>query len=123
MPKYITLKHLTDNDACSSQARLFKRLFGDRVEVTLETMDKYGSKFDVGWAVQNLLDKPAYDEYDKVQQPAYDEYDKVKQSAYDKYKKVKQSAYDEYWKVKQSAWDKYKKVKQSAFVQAYISME
>ncbi len=61
-----------------------------------------------------LLTKPAWAEYEKVEQPARAEYEKVEQAARAEYEKVEQAARAEYEKVKQAARAEYEKVEQAA---------
>ena len=130
----ITLSQLETLNACLGQRKVFKELFGNSVEITLDLAEKYFDKFDSDWAANNLL-KPeylneylkimdsAYAEYRKIRNPAYTEYEKIRDSAYTEYLKIRDSAYAEYRKIADSAYAEYRKNKAKAFVELYIQQE
>lgn len=51
----ITLEMLENRDACYGQQKLFRELFGDRVEVTPELCVKHAKDFEWRWACEELL--------------------------------------------------------------------
>ena len=68
--KTITLQQLIDKDACDYQVELFKKTFGDSVEVTRELAIKYAKDFAFDWAADNLLDAPTRKIYKKTRDTA-----------------------------------------------------
>lgn len=58
--RVLTLKQLEKAGACEEQKDLFKRLFGESVEITLETVEKYGKRFRIDWAAHMLLSYGAW---------------------------------------------------------------
>ena len=71
---------------------------------------------------EGLLSKPAWAEYEKVQQAAWAEYQKVTQAAWAEYQKVWQPALAEYEKVQQPASAEYLKVQQAALAE-YLKVQ
>jgi len=61
----ITAKLLVSMGACHEQVKLFRKLFGTSVKVTLKGCVKAASQFDFDWAACNLLSAPAEAEYRK----------------------------------------------------------
>jgi hypothetical protein len=134
MPK-ITLSQLESLNACRDQRKVFKELFGNNVEITIDLAEEYFDKFDVDWAANNLL-KPEYlNEYQKIKNSALDEYYKISNYAYAEYLKIVDSAYNtEYLKIRysalheynnivDSAYAEYQKNKAKVFVELYIRQE
>ena len=66
---------------------------------------------------EQLLTKPAWAEYEKIEQPALAEYGKIKQPAWAEYEKIEQPAWAEYGKIKQTAWAEYEKIEQPALAE------
>ena len=50
MKAVITLQNLVDKGACSLMVRRFKKLFGDRVVVTIKKAKEHSWDFRMGWA-------------------------------------------------------------------------
>jgi hypothetical protein len=94
----ITAKLLVSMGACHEQVKLFRKLFGTSVKVTLKGCVKAASQFDFNWAAKNLLSAPAYAEYQRVRAPAYAECQRVTDAAYAEYQRVRDAAYAEYQK-------------------------
>ena len=69
--KLETLKKLR---ACSAQLILFKKLFGNEVEVTEELCIKYASDFEWYWAAEYLLPAPLYKQYEEATAPYLKQY-------------------------------------------------
>ena len=94
----ITLKMLTDNDACASQVRLFKRRYGKSVRVTQKGCLAVAQVFSWGWAGRYLLSAPAskaYNEAIAAASKAYDEARAQASKAYDEAVAPARKAYDE----------------------------
>jgi hypothetical protein len=75
------LADLIDKGACAKQIALFKKLFGESVEVTEELCLKYYNKFAFWWAADNLLSVSAWEAYVKVRASAIEAYIKASTSA------------------------------------------
>jgi uncharacterized membrane protein YqiK len=120
MNRILTLKQLTDADACKPQLALFKDTFGDQAEVTVELAISVADKFDWTWAANNLLSYPALAEYHKAKAPALAEYQKAMATAWAEYNKAKAPALAEYQKAMATAWAEYNKAKAPALAKAYI---
>ena len=88
MNKTITLAQLTKLNACNSQVRLFKELFGNKVKLTEELCIKHSGDFDFDWAANKLFTAPAWAEYERVTAPALAEYERVRDTAWAEYKRV-----------------------------------
>ena len=104
MSKTLKLSDLIGKKACGSQVNLFKKLFGEELELTseeqaVETALKYASKFYFVWAATRFLTVPAWEEYRKVEQLTWEEYKKVQQPAWKEYEKIERPARKEYEKV------------------------
>jgi hypothetical protein len=141
----ITLSQLETANACGGQRKLFKELFGDSIEITIDLAEKYFDKFDVDWVAESLLNseylaeyekirdsawgeylkitKPAYAEYEKIVDSDWGEFRKIRDSALNEYLKIVDSAWAEYRKIRDSAYAEYEKIKAKAFVELYIQQE
>ena len=115
MPTKITLKQLTELNACGPQITTFKRLFGEEVSVTLKSAVKYAHVFNWNWAAVNLLTRKAWAEYERVTAQAWAEYERVTDPALAEYARVKAPAWAEYERVTAPAWAEYEKAKAIAF--------
>ena len=99
MTARITYAQLRASGACRDQLALFKRKFGDSVEVTVQLAESVANEFDWDWVASKLLKAPAWDEY----------------------KRVKAAARAECERVTAAAWAEYYRVGAAAFATAYIS--
>ena len=132
MTARITYAQLRASGACRDQLALFKRKFGDSVEVTVQLAESVANEFDWDWVASKLLKAPAWDEYYRVTAAAWDEYERVTAAAWAEYYRVTAPAWDEYKRVKAAAraecervtaaaWAEYYRVGAAAFATAYIS--
>ena len=132
MTARITYAQLRASGACRDQLALFKRKFGDSVEVTVQLAESVANEFDWDWVASKLLKAPAWDEYERVTAAAWDEYERVTAAAWAEYYRVTAPAWDEYKRVKAAAraecervtaaaWAEYYRVGAAAFATAYIS--
>ena len=119
----ITLKQLKKHEACTGQLHLFKELFGNEVEVTVEKCIEYYNKFNWTWAAKHLLSDELFKEYKKIKQLAWEGYEKIEQPAWEKYEEIGQPAYKEYLKIQQLAQEEYSKKTAQAFGECYLKME
>lgn len=72
MPNVITYDQLVEKKACYRQLVLFKRMFGDSVDLTLvEYDDEKHGHFQFEWAVLNLLDVKSFKKYRSIQNKAF----------------------------------------------------
>ena len=53
--KSITVEMLQAHGACTSQVKLFRELFGETVDVTVEVCVLHASEFYLGWAASTLF--------------------------------------------------------------------
>jgi hypothetical protein len=51
----ITVKQLRKLKACEEQVDLFKKLFGESVEITEALIKEHSAKFDIYWLAKNLF--------------------------------------------------------------------
>ena len=65
--------------------------------------------------ISDLLDRPAWAEYEKIKGTARAEYEKIKGPAWAEYKKIEGPALAEYEKIEGTAWAEYKKIEGTAF--------
>ncbi len=110
MTARITYAQLRASGACRDQLALFKRKFGDSVEVTVQLAESVANEFDWDWAASKLLKAAAWDEYYRVRAAARDEY-----------YHVTAAARAECERVTAAAWAEYYRVTAPAFATAYIS--
>ena len=105
-----TLKLNQLKEGCKDQVKLFKKLFGRKVDVTVALAKKHYKKFDWGWAAYNLLTALASVEYRKMIDSALAEYKKTAWGGYSlidtEFKKVRNSARARFEKMTASAWAK-----------------
>ena len=69
--RILTLATLKKAGACSDQVALFRKLFGESVEVTDSLCVEHAEEFSWGWAAGNLLTAPAWTEYDRATGAAF----------------------------------------------------
>jgi hypothetical protein len=139
----LTLATLTAHDACAGQVRLFSKLYGNSLNVTVERCVAVAERFDWDWASRYLLSAPALAEYERVRAPAWAEYQRVRAPAwaeyervrapawaeYDRvwaparaeYQRVRAPAWAEYQRVSAPAWAEYDRVSAAAFASAYVN--
>ena len=67
--------------ACSDQVRLFRKLFGTQVYVTVSRAEGVADKFDLDWLANRILSASALDEYARATAPARAEYGRAVASA------------------------------------------
>lgn len=119
----ITYDQLHKAGACRSQLALFKRKFGQQVEVRVETGVSVADQFDWQWAATNLLTATAWAEYDRVRLAAGAEYLRTTEAAWAEYNRALATAWAEYNRVRLAAWAEYDRVLAVAFCTAYINQE
>ena len=65
----ITAKYLEALDACKDQVALFRRHFGEEVEVSEKLCLAHAHEFDWNWAARRLLDVPTWQAYENTTAP------------------------------------------------------
>lgn len=133
-PPHITADLLVG--ACSDQVRLFRRLYPDGVDISVEACLAVADQFDWEWAAEYLLSQPARAEYDRAQQAAWAAYQRARHAAwwaeYEKpafaeYKRVErparaeQAALAEYQRVRRAAWAEYERGCARGFAEAALA--
>src|SRR6266567_6327819 len=81
MPKTITLDMLKTAGACARQAKLFKKTFGQEVEVTVPLAKQYSQAFDWNWAAGHFLSPAARAAYLEATAPAWAAYCEARAAA------------------------------------------
>ena len=141
MTKAITLTMLIEKNACQAQVELFKKYFGESVEITEYICLKYYDKFDVDWLFDNMMNEKqyalgvalwgrAYDEYETKRQAAWatmENYNDlvdaatlaIEEPAWEAFQVGQRLALTEYADIKKSAHTKYKREEAMAFCIAY----
>ena len=94
--RMITLAQLVEHRACESKRDLFKELFGDKVEITVELCIAVADKFDFSWAANNLLSASARKLYDETCAPAWKLYDETCAPAWKLYEETRAPAWKLY---------------------------
>lgn len=95
MTRTLTLKQLIVAVACEDQVELFKRLFGDSVEVTVERAVSVADRFDWDWAAGRLLSPAARKAFNEAEAAARKEYNEVVVPAWWAYREAKAAAFAE----------------------------
>lgn len=93
--RIITLQQLKDARApraCTNQVQLFKKHFGQQVEVTIESATVVSSHFNFDFAAAHFLSPQAQAAYKKIQVPALEKYTNIEASAWQEYEKIKAGA-------------------------------
>lgn len=126
----ITYNLLKEKKACAKHLALFKKHIGlnKPIPLTDETIEKFGSVFDISWAALNLLTPSDYQQFLNTQDLAFMELEKSTKDftlkkveacerATRKYSKIIKSTYENQevknraliqWKIAtDAAWDKY----------------
>ena len=67
----LTVGQLTEAGAYRKQVNLFRKLFGDEIEVTDELAVAHAHEFDFGCAAEKLLTAPAKEEYERIMAAAW----------------------------------------------------
>ena len=88
----ITAAQLEAARACNEQVQLFRKLFGDSVNVTVARARKVADQFDWNFA-QQFLDEEGQSEYKRVSGPAWSEYKRVSGAAWSEYERVSGAAW------------------------------
>ena len=82
MGKTLTASTLEQKHACVAAIGLFRKSFGEAIEITPELCAEHAQDFDFDWAARHLLSAPALAEYEKARAPALAEYEKARAPAF-----------------------------------------
>jgi hypothetical protein len=113
----LTAQQLIDEHACIGQVKLFRKMFGDSVNVTQRLCVSVAGKFDFCWAARHLLSLQALDEYKRVTAPALAKYERVRAPALAEYNRVMAPALAEYNRVMALAWAECERVMAPAWAE------
>ena len=91
----ITLRNLLHAGACQEQREDFEELFGESVEITVDTAMKHAEVFDWSWAA-SMLPPVAYDRYHETAEEASKTYNKVRDAARNERDKIVTPLYATY---------------------------
>ena len=75
--KTIKLETLIKLNACQNQVDLFKETFGESVELSEAIAKEFGSKFDINWAANNLLNEEQLNAYQEAKAPFLKTYEEA----------------------------------------------
>lgn len=71
----ITLQFLVDNDACDDEISIFKSVFGDRAEVTIENFDRAVEVgLDLEWLINRIVEPEVLKRFKAAKAAAFNEY-------------------------------------------------
>lgn len=114
----ITYELLESRGACENQVKLFRNIFPEGVEVSVELCVKYASEFDFNWAGGNLLkDTKAYKE---AEEPLWEVYKESEEHLWKAYKEVEEPLLRSYKEVKEPLWKAYKEGLAKVFAELYL---
>lgn len=123
MPNIITYDQLVEKSACLEQLLMFKRMFGESVDLSMIEYDhdQHG-KFDFHWAAIKLLNKKAYKVYRNSDDIAYQDFRERVEKARTEYwaDKISLHKYDD---IRERATYKYQAIADKAFIECYLAME
>jgi hypothetical protein len=116
----VTVKQLREMGACVPQVKLFKKTFGESVELTRELVLDHASKFDLDWFAYHFLTREKRRAFNKMVNPALGVCLKATASAWKAFEKAINVEWETYLKVIDSAvearnkatapaWEAYKK--------------
>lgn len=117
----LTLATLREKGACPDQIALFKRLFGDSVEVTEALAAEHAGKFNVEWAANHLLSPQAQAAYYAVTSPSLAAYEAATARALAAYEAATARAWAAYDAATARARDAYDAATARAWARAYIN--
>jgi hypothetical protein len=125
---------LVDLGACPKQVKLFRRLWGEQVRVTVPRMIKVADQFGWDWGARHLLTATAtawqaYDAatasarqaYQAARAPAWQAYQAATATAWQAYDAARATAGQAYDAAMAPAWQAYQAARATAFAAAYIS--
>lgn len=117
----ITVDQLRKAKACTPQVALFRKLFGDSVDVTVEAAIAVADTFDFSWAARNLLSPSALQAYHQAFDPAWQAYKQAQALAWQAWQDDATTlrAYEQDRTLAQQAYEQADAI---AFVEAYRSM-
>src|SRR3990167_7924408 len=84
----ITAKYLEAVDDCKDQVALFRRHFGEEVEVSEKLCLAHAHEFDWNWAARRLLDVPTWQAYERATAGGWTAYEEAMVPARRAYEEV-----------------------------------
>mgnify|MGYP001607011844 CR=1 FL=1 len=130
--RLLKASRLVELGACQSQVKLFRRLFGAQVFVTVPRMVAVADSFDWNWGARNLLGAPAladyqraiaptWADYERARAPAWAEYQRAIAPASADYQRATAAARADYERARAAALADYQRARAAAFARAYIN--
>ena len=118
----IKLAMLKRLDVCSDQVALFKKHFGEQVEVTEAACLAHAQEFNWDWAARHLLFGPARKAYIKATASAWRAYNKALASAWKAYVEATAFVWKDCVEVTASAKKTYDEARALAFARAALGL-
>jgi hypothetical protein len=107
MNKIIKLSTLVEKKACTKQVDLFRKMFGEQVELTLELTLDHAQNFSVDWCAEKLLTFAALKAYNEATGPVLKAYAEATGPAWKAYDEATATALKAYDETKATAWKAY----------------
>jgi hypothetical protein len=127
MSRVLKLQQLVDLDACVDQVDLFRRTFGDSVDVTPDLCERYAAEFDWGWAAKHFLTERAYEAYDAAERPLMEAYEAARRPLMEAYEAARRplmeayEAYEAYEAARRPLQEAYEAARARTFGELYVS--
>ena len=106
MKALFTLQMLIDAKACAPQVDLFRRTFGDSVNVTVARVKKVAALFDWRYA-RRFLDAEGLADYDRACDAAWADYERACDAAWADYNRIRDAARADCDRTRAAAWADY----------------
>ena len=120
MKAIFTLQMLIDAKACAPQVDLFRRKFGDSVNVTVARVKKVAGLFDWRFA-RRFLDAEGVDDYQRTRDAAWADCERTRDAAWADCERTCAAAWADYDRACDAAWDDYNRICAAAWATAYIA--
>ena len=120
MKAIFTLQMLIDAKACAPQVDLFRRTFGDSVNVTVARAKKVAALFDWRYA-RRFLDAEGLADYDRACDAAWADYERTRAAARADYNRACAAAWADCDRTRAAAGDDYNRIRAAAWATAYIA--
>lgn len=104
MSAILTYKRLRAAGACAGQLALFRKMFGDQVEITEALCVEHAHTFNFFWAADHLLHEPAWQAYYAARVQARQAYDDAIAPARQAYDAAIAQAEQAYYAAIAQAW-------------------
>src|ERR1035437_4023857 len=100
----LLLSTLITHKACQEQVNLFRKTFGDSVEITPNLCKQHAQSFRFNWAATHLLSAPALKLYSETYAPALKLYNETYATALKLYDETYATAWKLYDETYATAW-------------------